>query len=125
MIEEINAYPDDWKQDIYIASKIGVKEDEYGNEISIYSKPTSYKFNYQSVNSDSEIAEFGEKTSIMKRAVIPISYKNVFKEFDVAYLDDATPNKETNHGDTANYRLLPPRNGNAVIIIYFEKLTGK
>ena len=54
-----------------------------------------------------------------------MSYKNMFKEFDVAYLDDVTPTGEIKHGDNANYRLLPPRNGNAVIIIYFEKLTGK
>ena len=26
------------------------------------------------------------------------------------------------NGEKANYRLLPPRNGNSVIIIYFEKL---
>ena len=125
MMTEINAYPDDWKQEIYIASKMGIEEDENENEIAIYSEPKLFEFNYQPVTSDSEIAEFGEKASIMKRAVIPISYKNMFKEFDVAYLDDVTPNGETKHGDNANYRLLPPRNGNAVIIIYFEKLTGK
>ena len=48
-----------------------------------------------------------------------------FKEFDVAYLDGATPDGEEEYGDNANYRLLPPRDGNSVIIIYFEKLTGK
>ena len=61
----------------------------------------------------------------MKKAVIPISYKNQFKEFDVAYLDDNTPDEESTYGANANYRLLPPRDGNAVIIIYFEKLAGK
>lgn len=61
----------------------------------------------------------------MKKAVIPISYQGQFKEFDVAYLDGVTPDGEANPGDNANYRLLPPRDGNSVIIIYFEKLTGK
>lgn len=125
MIEVINVYPNDWKKEIYIASKIKVEVDEDENEIAIYDKPIKYNFNYQPVNSDSEIAEFGEKVSVMKKAVIPISYKDKFKEFDVAYLDDVTPNEEEKNGDKANYVLLPPRNGNAVIIIYFEKLTGK
>ena len=127
MITEININPDDWKKDVYIASKTGVTYDEDGNEISTYDKPNkeSYKFNYQPVNTDADIAEFGENAKIMKKAVIPISYKGQFKEFDVAYLDGATPEGEANNGDNANYRLLPPRDGNAVIIIYFKKLTGK
>ena len=125
MIEVINANPSDWKKDVYIASKIGVETDNDENEFSIYGEPIKYSFNYQPVNSDSEIAEFGEKVRVMKKAVIPISYKDKFKEFDVAYLDDVTPNEEEKNGDKANYVLLPPRNGNAVIIIYFEKLTGK
>lgn len=125
MITEINANPTNWKKQCWIASKTGVIEDDDENEISVYSEPISYKFNYLPVSSDAEIAEFGEKASIMQRAVIPISYKGMFKEFDVAYLDGITPNNEVKNGANANYRLLPPRNGNAVIIIYFEKLTGK
>lgn len=127
MITEINANPNDWKQDVYIASKIGVQFDIDGNEIPVYDIPNknAYKFNYQTLSTDAEIAEFGENAKIMKKAVIPISYKDKFKEFDVAYLDNVTPDGEKNHGDKANYRLLPPRNGNAVITIYFEKLTGK
>ena len=127
MITEINAYPKDWVKDVYIASKIGVQYDIEGNEIPVYDKPNKnpYKFNYQSVSTDADIAEFGENAKIMKKAVIPISYQGKFKEFDVAYLDGATPDGEENYGDNANYRLLPPRDGNSVIIIYFEKLTGK
>ena len=125
MITKINANPKNWLRDCWIASKIDVVLDEDDNEITLYSEPIQYKFNYQSVNSDAEIAEFGERASIMKKAVVPISYKHGFKEFDVAYLDDVTPNGEFAHGDNANYRLLPPRDGNAVIIIYFEKIAGK
>lgn len=123
----INANPKEWAKDVYIASKVGTQPDIEGNEINVYEKPNSeaYKFNYQPVNTDADIAEFGEKASIMKKAVIPISYQGQFKEFDVAYLDGATPDGEENYGDNANYRLLPPRDGNSVIIIYFEKLTGK
>lgn len=127
MITEINANPIDWAKDVYIASKVGTQLDVEGNEITIYDKPNEkpYKFNYQTLSTDADIAEFGENAKIMKKAVIPISYQGQFKEFDVAYLDGATPDGEENYGDNANYRLLPPRDGNSVIIIYFEKLTGK
>ena len=127
MIPIVNINPNNWVKDVYIASKIGTQLDIEGNEINVYEKPNSesYKFNYQPVNTDADIAEFGEKASIMKKAVIPISYQGQFKEFDVAYLDGVTPDGEENYGDNANYRLLPPRDGNSVIIIYFEKLTGK
>lgn len=127
MITTIKANPKDWVKDVYIASKIGTQLDDEGNEINIYDKPNSeaYKFNYQPVSTSADIAEFGEKAKIMKKAVIPISYQGQFKEFDVAYLDGTTPDGEENYGDNANYRLLPPRDGNSVIIIYFEKLTGK
>lgn len=126
MITDIKVNPIDWKKELYIAPKTKIDYDDEGNEIIVYDKPIGpLKFNYQPINSSSDIAEFGENAKIMQKAVIPISYKNQFKEFDVAYLDGATPNNEINYGDNANYKLLPPRNGNAVIIIYFEKITGK
>ena len=122
---EINANPSSWKKEIYISKKLSVDLDDEGNEIVIYDKPIKYEFNYQPISSYSEIVEFGEKANIMQKAVIPISYKNIFKEYDIAYLDDVNPINEIVNGANANYRLLPPRNGNSVIIIYFEKLTGK
>lgn len=125
MITNIKTNPSDWKNDVYIAIKGEPDYDDEGNEIPIYSKPEPYSFNYQSVSSNADIAEFGERAKMMKKAVISIAYKDQFKEFDVAYLDGITPQEETIHGSKANYRLLPPRNGNAVIIIYFEKLVGK
>ncbi len=125
MILDINPNPEDWKKECFIASKLEISYDDDGNEIVLYDKPIRYEFNYQPVSSDADIAEFGENSKIMQKAVIPISYKNIFKEFDVAYLDGASPLNETRNGLNANYRLLPPRIGNAVIIIYFEKLAGK
>ena len=125
MITDIKTCPIYWKKEIFIASKTGVDFDEEGNEITKYSNPVKYSFNIQPVSSNAEIAEFGERVSSIKKAVIPISYSGTFKEFDVAYFDGATPNGETENGQNANYKLLPPREGNAVIIIYFEKLAGK
>ena len=123
---DIRPNPEDWKKPLYIASKDNeVSYDDEGEEITTYQEPVEYEFNYQPVSTDAEIAEFGEKVSSMMKAVIPISYKGTFKEFDVAYLDGVVPDGETVYGMKANYRLLPPRNGNSAIIIYFEKIIGK
>lgn len=124
----INANPQDWKKTCYIASKKTPnipKYDDEGNEIIEYKTPVLYEFNYQPISSYTEIMEFGEKARITQKAVIPIKYKDIFKESDVAYLEGAKPDEKLSNGDNANYKLLPPRNGNSVIIIYFEKLTGK
>lgn len=125
MILKIKANPKDWNKKLWIASKIETITDDEGNLIDVYSEPIPYEFNYQPLTSDSDLREFGEKANMTQKAIIPIEYKDVFKEFDVAYLDGATPENETNNGDKANYRLHPPRNQNSVIAIYFEKLTGK
>lgn len=121
----INANPNNWKKPCYIAKKMTTTYDIEGNEIVVYDEPQLYYFNYQPVKSYADLVEFGEKSSIIQKAVIPIEYKDMFKEYDVAYLDGATPDGEIHYGDNANYKLLPPRNGNSAIIIYFEKLTGK
>ena len=124
-LQDLKINPENWVKECWIASKKSITYDDEENEIIVYDKPVKYEFNYQPTMSDSEIVEFGEKARIMQKAVIPITFKDKFKEFDVAYLDGNTPKEETVFGSQANYRLLPPRNGNAVIIIYFEKLTGK
>lgn len=125
MILDIKCNPDKWKKELYISSKLEVDIDDEGNEIVKYSIPKRYYFNYQPISSDSEIAEFGEKAKTMQKAVIPIAYENVFKEFDIAYLNGAIPSLNETDGSNANYCLLPPRIGNSVIIIYFERLAGK
>ena len=100
--------------------------------------------------------------------VLPISDKELFKEYDLAYLNGVVPfnktsdtsyqedkvyfsenkgkykeleagtdynigdeiegnmyEKEPNFGDNANYVFLPPKIGNAVVIIYCQKIKGK
>jgi hypothetical protein len=107
---------------IYIAKKISSNTlDNRGNPISIYDTPKLYEFNVQPVSSNSDIQIYGERSITMQKAVIPISFLNHFKEFDIAYLDGASPTGEIINGDNANYVLKPPRNGNKVITIYFEK----
>lgn len=114
-----------WQKKIYIASKKGITVDDFGNEIIEYEKPKMYMFNVQPVNSYIDLVEFGEKATQIQKAIIPMKYKHYFKENDLAYLDDVTPNGEQENGDNANYRLRPPRNQNKVIAIYFERLSGK
>lgn len=115
-----------FKKKIYIAKKIsGTSKDRYGNLIVTYSEPKMYEFNVQPISSEVDKMEFGEKASMIQKAVIPIFYQNEFKENDVAYLDGITPQDEKEFGSNANYRLYPPRNQNKRIIIYFERLTGK
>ena len=114
-----------WKKKIYIASKSSLDYDDYGNQIVTYDKPKKYEFNVQPISADVDLLEFGEKANMIQKAVIPMSYKGMFKENDLAYLDDKTPSGEEKNGDNANYRLYPPRNQNKRIIIYFERLTGK
>ena len=116
----------EWNKKIWIAKKIGTKENDYGTEIPIYDKPVQYMMNVQPLSSEADIAEFGENAKQVQRAVIEYKkYFGEFKEFDVAYLDGVTPDGEEVNGENANYRLYPPRNQNKVILLYFERLTAK
>lgn len=109
-------------QIIYIASKTTPTLDGKGNELPTYEKPILYtNFNIQPVTSDSEIKEFGELAPRMKVAVLTArdKYNNVFKEYDKAYLDGASPSNEVIYGTNANYRIYSIRNQNTAIRIYF------
>lgn len=115
-----------WNKKVWIAKKIGSKENDYGYEIPIYDKPEMYMMNVQPISSEADIQEFGENAKQMQKAVIEYKkYFGKFNEFDVAYLDGASPDGEESNGENANYRLYPPRNQNKVIQIYFERLTAK
>ena len=114
-----------WNKEIYIANRLGKKDDGYGNKIITYQKPIKYMFNVQPVSSDVDLQEFGEKASRIQNAIIPREYEGVFHENDLAYLDGASPKNEIVNGNNANYRLYPPRIQNLKIAIYFERLTGK
>ena len=95
MITNIKAHPINWVKVCFIASKIKTDSQEFdedGNEIDVYSTPVLYKFNYQPVSSNIDLMEFGEKASIIQKAVIPIEYRELFKENDIAYLDGVEPN---------------------------------
>ena len=111
---------------LYIAEKLPIEEDENHNKIEKYAKPIKYThWNIQYVKAASDLIEFGQMVSNMKLAVIPNNelYANKFKEFDLAYLDNANPENETINGKNANYRIYAVRPQNTIIKIYFLKLT--
>lgn len=110
-----------WNKKIYIASQLSTLDDYGRNQ---YDEPVMYEFNVQPTTSKNDIQMFGEHSREMQRAVIERKYEGVFKEFDKAYLDGATPEGEAYNGANANYRLLPPRVQNKVITIYFERLVN-
>ena len=112
-----------YKTDCYIAKKLDVEYDEYGNQIEKYDTPKPFSFNIQPVNSSSEIQAFGEKATSMRKALVSKKiYLNEFKEFDKVYLDGATPENETINGANANYRIYAINPQNVALIIYMTKL---
>lgn len=113
----------DVKSTIYIAKKLGTKQDENLNEYEIYDEPIKYRFNVQVISSDSEIREFGELANNMLVISITEKAKYLFKfdEFDKVYVN-ITPNGELHNGDNANYRIYSVRNQNTSIRIYIRKL---
>jgi hypothetical protein len=121
----IKPNPNDWKKPLYIATFKEISYDDELNEIRTYNEPVAYEYNYQPVSSYLDIQAFGKDSTEMYKMVIPIKDKDLFKEYDLAYLNGATPEGEINNGDNANYVLLPPKEGNAVVIIYCQKIKGK
>ncbi len=115
-----------WNKKIWIAKKIGTEEDDYGHERAIYDQPQPYMMNVQPISAYPDMQEFGERAEQVQKAVIECNkYFGKFKEFDLAYLDGASPEGEKVHGENANYRLYPPRNQNKVIQIYFQRIASK
>ena len=109
---------------LWIAKRLTATTDSFGNEIPNYDKPQEYFFNYQPVTSQTELEAFGIVGIQMMKAICSrLKYENVFKEFDLAYLDGATPDGEIRNGQNANYRIYGnPLNQNLVTTIYFEKI---
>lgn len=164
----IKPNPITWKKTLYVATFKEVIYDDEGNEIRTYNEPVEYEYNYQPVSSYLDIQAFGKDATKIQKMVIPIADKDLFKEYDIAYLNGAAPYditsdevyiedqiyyskkgdkykqleagtdyeigdniegsiyiKEIKNGDNANYVFLPPKEGNAVVIIYCQKIKGK
>lgn len=115
------------KKSLYIASFIEDSLDDYGNKITVYNKPEFIgKENIQPLSGSTDIEEYGNKVSKMQKVLLDYDkYLGKFKENDLAYIEDTTPEGEEVFGDNANYRIDSVRNQNRKIAIYFEKLPNK
>lgn len=116
-----------WNKPLYIASKQPeVEIDEYNNEIVNYDKPIFLgNINYQPLLGYERYAymkAYGETQSKLQRAYIDISNNGKFKEFDLAYLNGATPKGEQVNGQNANYRVKTCTPQNTVIFVVFEEI---
>lgn len=113
-------------KEIYIARKKSVDYDEYNNEIVTYDKPFFYGMkNYQPLVGNSleaYIRVYGETNSNISRCFIDYTDKGIFKEFDLAYLYDATPDGELVYGDNANYIVKAVKEQNTKIMVLFEEI---
>ena len=113
-----------WNKKIWIARQIPNEVDDYGR--AKYEKPECFEMNVQPISSSNDMQEFGENAQQVQRAVVEYNkYFGKFKQYDLAYLDGASPKGEKVYGENANYKLYPPRNQNKVILLYFERLTSK
>lgn len=114
--------------DCFIANKKQIITDDYGNEIPEYElysdKP--FRLNIQQINQSSDVQTFGEKVNRMKVALLKgedkINFLKNVKEFDLAYLDGATPDNEEVVGSNANYRVYSIKPQNVALLVYFEKI---
>lgn len=117
---------ENWNKGCYIANLLSTDVDDYGNEINTYDEPQYYEFNIQSASGSTDVALYGERVSKMYKAVIStLEYKDMFKEGDVAYLEEIEPAEdevEGNYGYSANYKIVSVRPQNTAILVYFEKL---
>ena len=77
-----------WEKELWIANRIGIDTDYNGNDISRYSKPQKFYFNYQPVSGRFSILEYGEKKDDIYKAFIDRSYQGKIHTGDVAYLSD-------------------------------------
>lgn len=109
----------------YIASRIGVATDDYGNEVPRYSKPEKYMLNIMPATGELDIAMYGDRiSSVYKTIVSKIKFLNKIKEGDIAYLHGVNPKGETSntYGSNGNYIVNSVSIQNTVIAIHFKKL---
>lgn len=120
-----NSIYTNWYKDMYIANK-KVITDNYHNEIVCYDKPFYFgKVNYEPLTAkqlEAYIKAYGETNNNIVSCLIDYNDKGKFKEFDVAYLYDATPEGETTYGEKANYLIRAYKPQNTKIMVILEEI---
>jgi len=112
-----------WKKSVYIA-KFSSTTITDGEQIKVFATPIAYLMNIQPLSDDARIELFGANAKKMFRALL-IGTTYDINEFDVAYLEGATPTGETIVGNNSNYIVKRVMVQNVSTIVYFESIKGK
>lgn len=116
-------------KDIYVARKKGVTYDDYNNEIVEYEKPVYYGVkNYQPLtwkNLQSYMSVYGETNRNVVQLLVDYTDRNLYKQFDLAYLYGATPKGEKVYGENANYVIKAVREQNVKMMVILEEIETK
>lgn len=112
-----------WRKQVYIAKKLDSVKDSKGNQRQVYATPIAYEINVQPLRDDARIEMFGANSRKMFRAIIH-GVNHDINDFDVVYLEGATPTGEINNGDNSNYIVRRSSKQNVVTMLYFESIKG-
>ena len=116
---------------LYIAKKIGVENDDYGNQLPYFDIPRVHCFSYMPTSGQVDYQIYGTLINNMFTAYLPMRYLGCINSGDVAYLIDGEnqnidelvdldyKNKYCEH---ANYRVKLVQPQNVRVKIIFEKI---
>ena len=118
---------------LYIAKKIGVESDDYGNETPYFDieNVEQHYFSYMPVSGQIDYQIYGANIDNMYSSYLPISYLGKIRVGDVAYMIDGETQdidelveKDDNdkYCTNANYRVKLVQKQNVRVKILFEKI---
>ena len=118
---------------LYIAKKIGVESDDYGNETPYFDieNVEQHYFSYMHVSGQIDYQIYGANIDNMYSSYLPISYLGKIRVGDVAYMIDGETQdidelveKDDNdkYCTNANYRVKLVQKQNVRVKILFEKI---
>lgn len=117
---------------LYIASKLGIENDDYGNENVYFKLPIKeYHFSYMPTSGQVDYQIYGTNINNMYTSYLPLRYLGEIKSGDVAYMiDEEVQNitelveldKENKYCVNANYRVKLVQKQNVRIKVIFEKI---
>lgn len=116
---------------LFIAKKIGIDYDEYGNENPYFESPKAYSFSYMPTSGQVDYQIYGALINNMFTSYLPMNYLGKIKSGDMAYLIDgeiqnieelAEIDRYDKYCKNANYRVKIALPQNMRIKIIFEKI---
>lgn len=119
---------------LFIASKIGVEKDDYGNENPYFKlPPEEYNFSYMPTSSQVDYQIYGTQINNMFTSILPMSFLGKIRTGDVAYMIDGDiqnikelvsidKRNKDKYCTNANYRVKIAQPQNARMKIIFEKI---